>query len=123
MKTPLRLLLMATVLTSCCSTFVEAQTATVIPANLAAGHVGKYATVERVVAKVFTSKSGNTFLNIGAAYPNQTFTCWIPPASPVSKSPMLAGIEGKRVKITGRIELYKGKPEIRINAAEQLEIE
>jgi hypothetical protein len=87
---------MATVLTSCCSTFVEAQTATVIPANLAAGHVGKYATVERVVAKVFTSKSGNTFLNIGAAYPNQTFTGWIPPASPVSKSPMLAGIEGKR---------------------------
>ena len=65
---------MATVLTSCCSTFVEAQTATVIPANLAAGHVRKYATVERVVAKVFTSKSGNTFLNIGAAYPNQTFT-------------------------------------------------
>jgi DNA/RNA endonuclease YhcR with UshA esterase domain len=36
---------------------------------------------------------------------------------------MLAGIEGKRVKITDRIELYKGKAEIRINAAEQLEIE
>jgi len=73
-----------------------------------------------VVAKVFTSKSGNTFLNIGAAYPNQTFTGWIPP---VSKSPTLAGIEGKRVKITGRVELYKGKPEIRINAASQLEVE
>ena len=29
---------------------------------------------EGVVAKVFTSKSGNTFLNIGYAYPNQTFT-------------------------------------------------
>ena len=123
MKIPLRLLLMATVLTSCCSTFVEAQTATVIPANLAAGHVGEYATVEGVVAKVFTSKSGNTFLNIGGAYPNQTFTGWIPPASPVSKSPILSGLEGKRVKITRRIELYKGKPEIRINAAEQLEIE
>jgi len=26
------------------------------------------------------------------------------------------------VKITGRIEMYKGKPEIRINAASQLEI-
>jgi hypothetical protein len=63
------------------------------------------------------SKAGNTFLNIGAAYPNQTFTDWIPPASPVSKSPMLSAIEGKRVKITGRIELYEGKPEIRINAA------
>jgi hypothetical protein len=92
---------MATVLTSCCSTFVEAQTATVISANLAAGDVGEYATVEGVVAKVFTSKSGNTFLNIGATYPNQTFTGWVPPASPVSKSPTLSGIEGKRVKITG----------------------
>jgi bifunctional non-homologous end joining protein LigD len=37
--------------------------------------------MEGVVAKVFTSKSGNTFLNIGAAYPNQTFIGWIPPAS------------------------------------------
>jgi hypothetical protein len=36
---------------------------------------------------VFTSKTGNTFLNIGATYPNQTFTGWIPPASPVNKSP------------------------------------
>jgi hypothetical protein len=73
--------------------------------------------------KVFNSKSGNTFLNIGATYPNQTFTGWIPPASPVNKSPVLSGIEGKHVKITGRIEMYKGKPEIRINAAEQLEVE
>ncbi len=110
---------MATVLTSCCSTFVEAQTTTVIPANEAAAHIGEYASVKGVVAKVFTSKSGNTFLNIGAAHPNQT----IPPASPVSKSPTLSGIEGKRVKITGRIEIYKGKPEIRINAASQLEVE
>jgi len=104
----------------------HAQTATVIitiPANEAAAHVGEYATVEGVVAKVVTSKSGNTFLNIGATYPNQTFTGWIPPESPVNKSTLLSGIEGEHVKITGRIELYKGKPEIRINAAEQLEVE
>lgn len=42
---------------------------------------------------MFTSKGGNTFLNIGAAYPNQTFMGWIPPASPANKSPMLSGIE------------------------------
>jgi hypothetical protein len=65
----------------------QAQTATVIPANEAAAHVGEYATGEGVVANVFTSKSGNTFLNIGASYPNQTFTGWIPPASSVNKSP------------------------------------
>lgn len=86
-------------------------------------HVNEYETVEGVVARVFASKSGNTFLNIGATYPNQTFTGWIPPASPVSKSPMLSDIEGKKVKITGRIEMYKGKPEIRINAASQFEVE
>jgi DNA/RNA endonuclease YhcR with UshA esterase domain len=102
---------------------IGAQTTTAIPANLAAGHIGRYATVEGVVAKVFTSKNGNTFLNIGAAYPNQTFTGWIPPASPVNKSPALSGIESKKVKITGRIEIYKGKPEIRINAASQLTVE
>src|SRR6266403_711782 len=110
----------------CVALFAEvaqAQTTTVVPANLAASHIGEYATVEGVVAKLFTSKSGNTFLNIGASYPNQTFTGWIPRASPVSKSPLLSGIEGKHVKITGRIEMYKGKPEIRINAAEQLEVE
>jgi|SRR5690348_7500910 hypothetical protein len=77
---------------------VHAQTTTVIPANEAAAHVGEYATVEGIVAKLFTSKAGNTFLNIGAAYPNQTFTGWIPPASPVSKSAVLSGIEGKHIK-------------------------
>src|SRR5260370_767091 len=100
-----------------------AQTATVIPANEAAAHVNEWATVEGVVATVFTAKSGNTFLNIGAKYPNQSFTGWIPPESPVNKSILLSGIEGKRVRITGRIEVYKGKPEIRINAASQLEVE
>ncbi len=97
----------------------HAQTVAVIPANEAAAHVNAWATVEGVVAKVFTSKSGNTFPNIGAKYPNQTFTGWIPNASPVSKSPLLTGIEGKHVKVTGRIEIYKRKPEIRINAPEQ----
>jgi DNA/RNA endonuclease YhcR with UshA esterase domain len=90
---------------------------------LVAAAVNEWATVEGVVAKVFTSKSGNTFLNIGASYPNQTFTGWIPPTSPVSKSAMLSDIEGKHAKIAGRIEMYRGKPEIRINAASQLEVE
>lgn len=42
------------------------------------------------------------------------------------KLPGITGVnsfEGKHVKITGRIEMYKGKTEIRINAAEQLEVE
>jgi hypothetical protein len=50
-----------------------AQSLNIIPANEAAAHLNEYATVEAIVAKVFMSKSGNTFLNIGASYPNQTF--------------------------------------------------
>jgi hypothetical protein len=101
----------------------QAQTTSVLPANEAAAHINHWATVEGVVAKMFTSKSGNTFLNIGAIYPNQTFTRWIPPASPVDKSPILSGIEGKRVKLTSRIEMYKGKARNRINAASQIKVE
>ena len=81
MKTRSLLLLVVAILLSCIS---YAQTATVIPANEAAAHIGQYATVQGFVAKVFMSKRGNTFLNVGAAYPNQTFTGRIPPASPVS---------------------------------------
>jgi hypothetical protein len=77
--------------------------------------------------KVSSRKSSpvrtETFLNIGAACPNQTFTGWIPNTSPVKNSAVLDGIEEQHVKITGRIELYKEKPEIRINAASQIEVE
>jgi hypothetical protein len=72
-----------------------APTTAVIPANPAAGHVGQYATVEGVVAKVFNSKNGNTFLNIGAAYPNQTSTGWIPKDSLLTKDPSLIRTGGK----------------------------
>jgi hypothetical protein len=85
--------------------------------------VGEWATVEGVIANVFTSKSGNTFLNIGATYPNQALSSWIPPASPVSRSALLSDVEGKHVRITGRVEMYKGKPEIRINSADQIDVQ
>ncbi|HET9374001.1 MAG TPA: hypothetical protein VFO40_03460 [Chthoniobacterales bacterium] len=65
-----------------------------------AARPGQYATVEGVVAKVFTTKNGNTLLIIGAAHPNQIFTGWIPILRP-SKTTVLDGIEGKHVKILG----------------------
>jgi hypothetical protein len=45
------------------------------------------------------------------------------PNTELEKSALLSDIEGKHVKVSGRIEMYKGNPEIRINAASQLEIE
>ena len=96
-------------------------TVTVPPAE-AAKHIGEVITVEGQVVSIHRSEKGNTFLNFGAPYPNQVFTGWIPPESSAQNSPLLQDIEGKTVQITGRIQLYKGKPEIRIDSEEQLRI-
>jgi hypothetical protein len=63
------------------------------------------------VANVFESKAGNIFLNFGARYPNQVFTAFIPKDS-ADKFPHAKELDGKTVSITGKIVLYKGKPEI-----------
>lgn len=99
-----------------------AQTTTV-PANDAAQHVGQRVTIEGVVAKIFTSRNGNTFLDFGAAYPNELFTGWIPQNSALSADPALWSLRGRRVKVTGIVELYRGKPEIKIVSTDQLVLE
>jgi len=74
----IRFLILAGLLIGGLSFAALAQTSTVIPDTEAAQYVGQHITVEGVVVKVFTRKSGNTFLNYGAPYPGQTFTGWIP---------------------------------------------
>jgi hypothetical protein len=54
----------------------------------------EYATAEGVVAKIFSSKNGNTFLNIKAAYPNQTFTGWIPNSSALNRLTTVIAAKG-----------------------------
>jgi hypothetical protein len=97
-----------------------AQTTTVIPFIQAAQHVGQHVTVEGTVAKVFTSRNGNTFLAFGADYPNELFTGWIPRDSALSADPALWSLRGRRVKLTAIVELYRSKPEIKIVSADQL---
>jgi DNA/RNA endonuclease YhcR with UshA esterase domain len=94
----------------------------VVEASAAVSHLGETVTVEGTVVAVFTSSKGNTFLNFGAAYPNQTFTGWVPRSSELSGAPLLATLQGKRVKLTGTIELYNGRPEIRLMHERQIEI-
>ena len=120
MKTLCRPSLLLVLLATWLAASLEAQTATVIPDTEAAQHVGQQATVEGTVVAVFTSKNGNTFLNFGGRYPNQTFTGWISKESALAADPSLASLEGKTVKITGTINLFRGKPEIKIMSREQL---
>jgi hypothetical protein len=100
-----------------------AQAETLIPDTEAAQHIGQAATVEGTISKVFKSRNGNTFLNFGGDYPNVTFVVWIPQDAPEAADPNLANLEGKKVKILGTIQLYRGKPEIKVSAKEQIVVE
>jgi DNA/RNA endonuclease YhcR with UshA esterase domain len=97
-----------------------AQTSTVIPDTEAEKHIGQDVTVEGIVTAVTTSRKGNTFINFGGVYPNQTFTGWIPAGTPLATDSSIPRLQGKNIKITGRIELYRGKPEIRVLSKSQI---
>ena len=87
----------------------------------AKAHVGQTVTVEAAVVDVHTVRSGVTFLDIGGRYPDNDFTAVIFAADAV-KFPNVRALAGKTVAISGPVQLYKGRPEIVLNAADQLKV-
>ena len=93
----------------------------------AINHVGEKVTV---CGKVYTTRfldysaKKPTFLNLGAAYPNQTFTIVIygPSREKFSYQPE-ERLKNQNVCVTGRVQLYKNKPQIILNEPEQLKIQ
>jgi hypothetical protein len=67
-----------------------------------------------------TPKKGNTFLNFRAKYPNQTFTGYIPAGSELSGDRWTITLQGKVIGLTGTVELYQGKPEIKVLSRSQI---
>jgi hypothetical protein len=96
-----------------------AQTTPVYTAGEAAKHVGEIATITDRVDGVHQSSKGNIFLNMGAKYPNQAFTAWIPSASAAQFSNPQQ-YEGQTVSVSGKITLYHGKPEIIVTNVSQI---
>ena len=94
-----------------------------IPDADAINHVGQEVTVEGVITKVFKSKNGHTFLDFGGSYPDVTFVVWIPEDVPEAADPGLPALQGKKVKVSGTVELYRGKPEIKVSSREQIVVE
>ena len=85
----------------------------------AAKHVGETATVTDRVDGFHQSAKGNIFLNMGGKYPNQAFTAFIPSSSS-AQFPQPQQYEGQTVAVSGKIALYKGKPEIIVNSPSQI---
>ena len=101
-----------------CAASVIAQTPTYTAVE-AAKHVGETATITDKVDGVHQSSKGNIFLNMGGKYPNQAFTAFIPSAS-AAQFPNPQQYEGRTVAVSGKVTLYKGKPEIIVNSPSQI---
>jgi DNA/RNA endonuclease YhcR with UshA esterase domain len=92
----------------------------VVPDSLAAQYVGQSVTVEGTVVAVTVSRRSNTtFLNFGQPYPKQVFTAVIF-RSAASRFPDPQQWEGRRVRVTGTVRLYQGKPEIVLDRGSQV---
>lgn len=87
-------------------------------------HIGDSVTVcGKVYSARFMENSKNTptFLNLGAAFPNQLLTVviWGDVRNKMENKPEVY-FNNKEVCITGKIELYKEKPQIVIKSSEQI---
>ena len=73
----------------------------------AAGHIDEYVKTSGVVYG-YKALEGLTLVNLGGAYPNQLMTVVLKGAA----QNLAAGIDGKKITVTGKVVLYKDKPEI-----------
>lgn len=84
----------------------------------------------KLKAKIYGSKylsnakGAPTFINLGAAYPNQLLTVviWQDVREKLSYNPTDEKYIGGMAHVTGRLELFKGKPQIVITNPDQLKI-
>lgn len=75
------------------------------------------------VAQVYVSAKGNVFLNFGGRYPGHesagfVAARYVPACGGVES---LRKLEGASIRITGEIKIYKGKPEIAVKSASQIQ--
>ena len=95
---------------------------TKIPIDSAISFEGKSVTI---CTKVFGGKSFEkvTLLNLGAKYPNSLLTIAIFQKDIANFSaPPDTFYYGKNICVTGTVEMYKGKPEIKVSNPLQIEI-
>jgi len=103
-----------------CAIAARAGEPIVIKDSEAIKYVGKEVEVRGRVVSVTTSPLGTTFINFGGEYPNQRFAGFIAAGSRIGADQRLTMIQGKIISITGIIELYKGKPEIKVVWLDQI---
>ena len=102
------------------ATSLRAQTA--IALEDVGKHVGDSVQVCGVIAGgIYLQKAENTptFLNMGAKYPNQqlTIVIWADVRKQFTEAPEVA-LDGHKICVKGRIEMFRGKPQIVLRGSE-----
>jgi len=72
-----------------------------------------------LVISVTSSPFGTAYINFGREYPNQSFAGFVAADSGI-KADQITKLQGKNIGIVGKIELHKGKPEIKIMSMYQI---
>ena len=103
-----------------CVTAIRADELPVIKDSEAVQYVGKNVEVRGLVVSVTTSPLGTACISFGREYPDQTFAGFIAVGSKMESDQRIATLQGKIIGITGIIELFQGKPEIKVTSADQL---
>ena len=110
-------------ITICISQFAFSQT---VPLDSVRFYEGKTITICSKVQSTFLTKGDKqtTYINFGNPYPNTTFTAVIF-ASDSANFEYIPSIflKDKNVCISGKLEIYKGKPEIIVKSQQQIVIE
>ena len=102
-----------------CVTTIRADELPVIKDSEAVEYVGKNVEVRGLVVSVTISPLGTACISFGREYPDQTFAGFIAAGSKMAADHRVAALQGKIIGITGIIELYEGKPEIKVTSADQ----
>lgn len=97
-----------------------------VPLDSVTNYEGKTITVCSKVQSTFITKGEKktTYINFGKPYPNTSFTAVIFEGDLANfKYTPSDFLKEKNVCITGKVVIYKGKPEIIVSKEEQIKIE
>lgn len=99
----------------------KAKKTDIVPAKEAKSKVGETITVEAKVAEVNKTEK-IVRINLEARFPKQELTLVIFPAN-FSKFEDMEKLEGKTVRVTGKVTEYQKRPQIVLEAKEQLKVQ
>jgi len=104
--------------------FFISRSQTKIELSEVASHIGDSVKLEGKIFGIRSFENGSEnfiLVNLGAAYPNQLLTLKVYPSSK-SEGTTLPGKDnvGDTAVVTGKVELYKGKPQIVVHDPGQL---